>query len=66
MGDRPLAAHDYGLIVHFTTLDDITASLTAAGLRAEAIFATDGRLLHAGDETTGADNFTVVAAHLDG
>lgn len=62
----PLAAHDYGLIVHFTTLDDITASLTAAGLRAEAIFATDGRLLHAGDETTGVDNFTVVAAHLDG
>ncbi|GAB24363.1 hypothetical protein GOPIP_067_00050 [Gordonia polyisoprenivorans NBRC 16320 = JCM 10675] len=52
--------------MHFTTLDDITASLTAAGLRAEAIFATDGRLLHAGDETTGADNFTVVAAHLDG
>lgn len=57
----PMAAHDYAMCVHFTTLPDLRASLRQAGLSAERVFTTDGSLLCADAVTSTSDNFTVVA-----
>lgn len=57
----PLAAHEFGLIVHFTTYTDLVGLLRGSGLEDFAIFDDSGRAIASDDDAVGADNFTVVA-----
>ncbi len=57
----PLAAHDYSLVVHFTTPTDLLDLLERAGLRPIAIFSDGGTRVGTDSDAFGVDNFTVVA-----
>lgn len=58
----PFSAHDFGLLVHYTTLEHLRAELTAAGFYAqiEAV-APDGSILQSGDDLGEIDFFNVLA-----
>lgn len=57
----PLAAHGFGLIVHFTTYDDVVDLLRTANLSEHVIFDESGRPVASHEDAAGADTFTVVA-----
>jgi SAM-dependent methyltransferase len=58
----PFAPHDFGLVIHFTTLPDLAVLLSAAGLRTQAIYDDQGRPIALDDDGRGVGNFTVVAS----
>jgi len=58
----PMAAHDYQLMVHFTTLVDLFDLAEQAGLRILTIYTESGVPITCDQEEYGVDNFNVVAA----
>jgi SAM-dependent methyltransferase len=56
--------HDFGLVIHFTTLADITSALAAAGLRAEVVYTDQGHAIDLSESGYGIGNFTVVASKI--
>lgn len=58
----PLAAHDYQLMVHFTTLDDLVDVVERAGLRIDALYTEEGATVTGGQALRGIDSFNVVAS----
>ncbi|WP_066903107.1 class I SAM-dependent methyltransferase [Millisia brevis] len=57
----PLAAHEFGLIVHFTTYEDLIDLLHSTGLSDVVVFDESGLPIAADADAAGADSFTVVA-----
>ncbi|MCU1463960.1 MAG: Methylase [Acidimicrobiales bacterium] len=55
----PLAAFDFGLLVHYSTLQQAIDDVVAAGFEVAAIFASDGSLITAGDRSA-TDFFELV------
>lgn len=62
----PLAAHDYALVMHFTTLTDIRELAAETGFEIVSIFADYGAEIAPAATESGADNFTVVARRSSG
>lgn len=56
----PLAAHDYDLLMHFTSLTDLRALVADAGFDVLAIYGDDGRAFEPGATRSSADNFTIL------
>lgn len=57
----PLAAHEYALVMHFSTLDDIRDLVTGAGYELIAIYSDDGDINPPERHESSADFFTVLA-----
>ena len=61
---RTAAAHNFGIVIVYTTLDEHLRQCAAAGLRVEAVFDNDGRRLTDKDDTSSAWWFHVVVRKL--
>lgn len=57
----PLAAHDFGPVMHFTSLSDLRELTVGAGLEVLTIYGDDGRPIDPEVTESAVDNFTVLA-----
>ena len=61
----PMRLHEFSAVVHFSSLAGLRAEVASAGLRIEAIYATDGTPIDSATSESTADNFNVVARRSD-
>lgn len=57
----PLQAHEFALVMHFSTLDDVRTLVAGAGLELIAVYGDDGERIAPDRHESAADNFTVLA-----
>jgi SAM-dependent methyltransferase len=61
-GERPSAPHNFGIVLHYVTLDFLLAEVAAAGFTNIEVYDSEtGRRLARGDDTRHAQAFYVVA-----
>ena len=56
-----LQAHEFALVMHFSTLDDVRTLVAGAGLELIAVYGDDGERIAPDRHESAADNFTVLA-----
>jgi SAM-dependent methyltransferase len=61
----PIAAHDYQLMVHFTTLTDLFDLVEHSGLQVLSIYSETGARISREHDAYGIDDFNVVATHAE-